>query len=63
MTFRPPGAAPVSITADAGSQPAEAKPSDKPIEKKPGGSKVAFIIVGVVVLAAIGVAAGWFLTQ
>jgi serine/threonine-protein kinase len=63
MTFRPPGATPVSITADAGSQPAEAKPSDKPMEKKPGGSKVAFIIVGVVMLAAIGVAAGWFLTQ
>jgi serine/threonine protein kinase len=59
MTFRPPGAIPVSISADPVSQLAEvAQP-----EKKPGGSKVAFIIVGVLVLAAVGVAAGWFVTQ
>jgi serine/threonine-protein kinase len=68
MTFRPPGATPVSIAAKAGSQPAGsqpagAKPSGRPTEKKPGGSKVALIIVGVVVLAALGVATGWFLTQ
>jgi len=63
MTFRPPGATPVSIAADPGSQPAEAKQSGVPAEKKPGGSKVAFIIVGVLALAAIGVATGWFLTQ
>jgi hypothetical protein len=68
MTFRPPGATPVSIAAKAKSQPAEsrsaeAKPSAEPGEKKPGGSKVALIIVGVLALAALGVATGWFLTQ
>ena len=63
MTFRPPGATPVSILADPGSQPAEPQPSSAPAEEKPSGSKVAFIIIGVVALAAIGVATGWFLTQ
>jgi len=63
MTFRPPGATPVSIVADPGSQPTEAKQSVVPAEEKPGGSKVAFIIVGVLALAAVGVATGWFLTR
>ena len=62
MTFRPPGATPVSIVADSGSQPAAVEQSPA-AEKKPGGSKVALIVVGVLVLAAIGVATGWFLTQ
>ncbi len=63
MTFRPPGATPLSIAAPPESQPTEAKKSEKPAEKKPVGSKVAFIILGVLVLAALGVATGWFLTQ
>jgi len=63
MTFRPPGATPVSIAVDAESQPVGAAPGTAPTEKKPGGSKVALILVGVLVLAAAGVAAGWFLTQ
>jgi len=63
MTFRPPGATPVSIAAKASSQPTPATRSAAPAEKKSGGSKVAFIIVGVLVLAAVGVATGWFLTQ
>ncbi len=63
MTFRPPGATPVSIAADPGSQPAKATQVDAPAEKSGGGSKVAFIILGVVALAAVGVATGWFLTQ
>ncbi len=66
MTFRPPGASPISILADPGSEPAQEQKeikSEKPPERKSGGSKVALIILGVVVLAAAGVAAGWFLTQ
>jgi hypothetical protein len=63
MTFRPPGATPVSIGSEAGSQPAEVKESGTPAEKKRGGSKVGIIIFGVLVLAALGVATGWFLTQ
>jgi serine/threonine-protein kinase len=63
MTFRPPGATPVSIAVDAESQPAEAPQAATSAEKKPGGSKVAVIIFGVLVLAAAGVATGWFLTQ
>ena len=63
MTFRPPGATPVSIAAQATSQPAEATQGATPAEKKPGGSKVALIIVGVLVLAAAGVVVGWFLTR
>jgi serine/threonine-protein kinase len=63
MTFRPPGATPVSIAAKASSQPTPATRSAAPAEKKSGGSKVAFIIAGVLVLAAVGVATGWFLTQ
>ena len=70
MTFRPPGATPVSIAAEPDSQPAgpeiasaEPEPSTKPGEAPAGGSKVALIVLGVLVLAAIGVATGWFLTQ
>jgi hypothetical protein len=64
MTFRPPGATPVSIAAQAGSQPAEEDESGQPAERQqPGGSKVGVIVAGVLVLAALGVAAGWFLTQ
>jgi len=39
------------------------KQSGTPAEKKRGGSKVGIIIFGVLVLAALGVATGWFLTQ
>jgi serine/threonine protein kinase len=63
MTFRPPGATPISVPMASGSQPAKAEKSGTPAAKKLGGSKVAFIIVGVLVLAAISVATGWFLTQ
>ena len=63
MTFRPPGTTPVSIVADPESQPAVPKPIEKPEPMKPGGSKVAVLVVGILVLAAIGVATGWFLTQ
>jgi serine/threonine-protein kinase len=63
MTFRAPGASPISIGSPKASQPVEEKTSKAAAAKKPGGSKVAFIIVGVLALAAIGVATGWFLTQ
>ena len=66
MTFRPPGASPVSIKTADGSQPIdtnEAKKTEERVQRKPVGSKVALIVVGVVALAAIGVATGWFLTQ
>ncbi|MBW2718002.1 MAG: protein kinase [Deltaproteobacteria bacterium] len=63
MTFRPPGATPVSIAADPGTQPAEATQTDAPAEKNGGGSKVVFVVLGVLGLAAVGVATGWFLTQ
>jgi serine/threonine protein kinase len=64
MTFRPPGAVPVSVAAEPATQPAEEAPQQgAPADGKGGGSKVAFIIVGVLVLAAVGVATGWFLTQ
>jgi hypothetical protein len=63
MTFRPPGTTPVSIVAKAESPPAIQTLSDEPKPVKPGGSKAALIFVGILVLAAIGVATGWFLTQ
>jgi serine/threonine-protein kinase len=63
MTFRPPGATPVSIGAEAGSQPAKEKKSAAPAKGQPGSSKVAFIVVGMLVLAGLGVATGWFLTR
>ena len=66
MTFRPPGATPVSIRADE-SKPAAAAPgaSTRVPEEMPksGGSKTGLIILGLVALAAAGVAAGWFITQ
>jgi serine/threonine-protein kinase len=64
MTFRPPGAAPISIPANEGSQ-AVPVPSAPPPDPKTtrGGSKIALILVGAAALAAVGVAAGWFLTQ
>jgi serine/threonine-protein kinase len=65
MTFRPPGATPVSIKADKPQSVAAAPAPGAPDEaaQKGGGSKVALIVVGVIVLAAAGVAAGWFFTQ
>jgi serine/threonine-protein kinase len=63
MTFRPPGATPVSIAVDPGTQPAKATQTDAPAEKSGGGSKVVFVVLGVLALAAVGVATGWFLTQ
>jgi serine/threonine-protein kinase len=63
MTFRPPGATPVSIAVDPGTQPAKATQTDAPAEKNGGGSKVVFVVLGVLALAAVGVATGWFLTQ
>ena len=63
MTFRPPGATPVSVGPKTGSQPVEEKKSAAPAETKPGKSMVAFIVAGVLVLAALGVATGWFLTK
>jgi serine/threonine-protein kinase len=63
MTFRPPGATPASIPADPGTQPAKATQTDAPAEKNGGGSKALFVVLGVVALAAVGVATGWFLTQ
>ncbi|MGB5694622.1 MAG: serine/threonine-protein kinase [Polyangiales bacterium] len=62
-TFRAPGATPVSIAMPPGSQPVEKKGTVKPAGDLPGGSKVVLLVVGVLVLAAIGVATGWFLTQ
>ncbi len=63
MTFRPPGATPVSIAAEEGAVPAAAAAGPSAGAQKGGGSKVALIVIGVMVLAAAGVAAGWFLTQ
>jgi hypothetical protein len=60
MTFRPPGATPVSIKAAAESRSAGEKTS---AERAPGSSKVALLIAGALVLAALGVATGWFLTR
>jgi hypothetical protein len=64
MTFRPPGASPISITAeDRSASSAKPATAPSPATPKSGGSKIALIIVGVMVLAAAGVAAGWFFTQ
>jgi serine/threonine-protein kinase len=66
MTFRAPGATPVSITDSKSRKPSTipkvpSKPARTP--KKPGSSKVALIVAGVGVLAAIGVAIGWFISK
>ncbi|HSN82716.1 MAG TPA: protein kinase [Polyangiales bacterium] len=63
MTFRPPGATPISIAAKQESQAAKAKTAEPGSPAKGGGSKVALLVLGVLVLAAAGVATGWFLTQ
>jgi len=63
MTFRPPGTTPVAIGNLPGAEPAEAMGGAEPTAKGPGGSKVPFILIGVLVLAAIGVVTGWFLTR
>ncbi len=67
MTFRPPGAAPISIVDPGSEKPAEEKQQTQKSEAapvgKPGGPKVALIVAGVVALAALGVALGWFLTK
>lgn len=63
MTFRPPGTTPVSIAMPGESQLGEASQSEESAPGEPRGSKVALIIVGVLALAAIGVATGWFLTR
>ncbi len=67
MTFRPPGATPISIVDPKSEKPAEEKQGAQKNEAaragKPGGSKVALIVAGVVALAALGVALGWFLTK
>ncbi len=63
MTFRPPGATPISIAPEESSVVAPAPESRAETPTRGGGSKVALIVLGVVVLAAAGVAAGWFLTQ
>ncbi|MGB5367813.1 MAG: serine/threonine-protein kinase, partial [Polyangiales bacterium] len=66
MTFRPPGAAPIAIVDPKSEKPAEGKTKQKSEAApsgKPGGSKVPLIVVGVVALAALGVALGWFLTK
>ena len=63
MTFRPPGATPVSIPMHPESPHPKELEKGQPTEKKRGGSKVPFIVLGVLVLAALGVVTGWFLTQ
>jgi hypothetical protein len=67
MTFRPPGATPIAIVNPEEEEPAEQtkrKPKSAAAPAvKSGGSKVALIVVGVVALAGLGVAVGWFLTN
>jgi serine/threonine-protein kinase len=62
-TFRPPGAMPISIVAQDEEPPGHVAEPTRPQPSKGGGTKVALLIVGVLVLAAVGVATGWFLTQ
>lgn len=63
MTFRPPGATPVSIRTEAEDSSTAVAPPSNEAARKSGGTKVALILLGVMVLAAAGVAAGWFFTQ
>jgi serine/threonine-protein kinase len=67
MTFRPPGATPISVAAKPGTAeeapvPAPAAPVTRTTTKA-AGPKALWIVLGVAVLAAVGVAAGWFFTQ
>jgi hypothetical protein len=67
MTFRPPGATPISIANPDSQTPAQEEQRKQKSEAapavRPGSSKVALIVAGVVALAALGVALGWFLTK
>ncbi len=64
MTFRPPGAAPVSIAVPEEEKPAKPATSQAAVPaSKARASKFAVLAVGALVLAAIGVATGWFITQ
>ena len=63
MTFRAPGATPISIADPKSSKPVDEKHRETAAAIKPGSSKVALIVTAVVALAAIGVAVGWFVTQ
>jgi hypothetical protein len=63
MTFRPPGAAPISIAVEEGVEPPKPRPAEVEEPSKGGGSKMALLVLGILALAAVGVATGWFLTQ
>jgi hypothetical protein len=63
MTFRPPGATPVSIAPEEESSVVATSVAASASAEAGGSSKVALVVVGVAVLAAAGVAVGWFLTQ
>ena len=63
MTFRAPGATPISIADPGSRKPDEQKNRKGAGSKKPGGSKLALIVAAVVALAALSVAVGWFLTK
>ena len=62
-TFRAPGASPITIGEQKASKPADNKEIKAASPGKPGGSKVALIVAGVVALAAVSVVAGWLLTN
>ena len=66
--FRPPGATPVSLPSKRGRSAKEPTapapvPAEKASKARGSGLKPVWIVLGAVVLAAAGVAAGWFLTQ
>ena len=68
MTFRAPGATPVTIhdpksesRAKKVSAPVKSEPA--PLPKKRSASKVGIIVAGFAVLAAVGVAVGWFISK
>ena len=63
MTFRAPGATPISIADPGSRKPDEQKNRKGAGTRKPGGSKLALIVAAVVALAALSVAVGWFLTK
>jgi len=69
MTFRPPGATPISIqdADDEKNTVATAAASAASIEASApttgGGGKTIWIVVAVAALAAVGVAVGWFIAQ